>query len=257
MTAVGIIPARYGSSRFPGKPLVEIAGRTMSEHVWRGARRAKTLREVYVATDDERIAACCENFGAPVLMTRDTHPTGTDRLAEAAANLPDDIIVNIQGDEPLIQGFVVDAAVDALLEDDCNEVSTLAHAADLAEIDNPNRVKVAIDRRGYALYFSRSPIPYPSRSSTQSTFWQHVGIYAYRRDFLLQFVNLARTPAECSEALEQLRVLEHGFPIRVGIVEHWRSVAVDVPDDVLRAETSLRGSREGERSVMPDELRMR
>lgn len=257
MTAVGIIPARYGSSRFPGKPLIEIAGRPMIERVWRGARRAKTLREVFVATDDPRIAACCEAFGAPVLMTQDTHPTGTDRLAEAAARLPDDVIVNIQGDEPLIEGFVVDAVVEALLEDESHGMSTLVHAADLADIENPNRVKVALDRRGYALYFSRSPIPYPSRASSNSSFWQHIGIYAYRRDFLLQFVNLARTPAERSEALEQLRVLEHGFPIRVGIIEGWTSVAVDLPEDVARAEALLTDPRADETRAIPAKPRTR
>ncbi len=221
----------------------------MIEHVWLGARLAKSLREVFVATDDPRIAACCEGFGAPVLMTRDSHPTGTDRLAEAAAQLPDDVIVNIQGDEPMIEGSVVDAVVEALLEDDSNGMSTLVHAADIAEIANPNRVKVALDRRGYALYFSRSPIPYPSRSSSDSTFWQHIGIYAYRKEFLLQFVALARTRAERAEALEQLRVLEHGFPIRVGVIEGWSSVAVDVPEDVARAEALLLAPRDSSKRV--------
>ena len=119
-------------------------------------------------------------------------------------------------------------------------MSTLVHTADVAEIDNPNRVKVAIDRTGHALYFSRSPIPYASQSDMRSSFWQHVGIYAYRKEFLFQYVNLARTPAECSEGLEQLRALEHGFPIRVGVVEGWRSVAVDEPEDVSRAEQQMR-----------------
>lgn len=244
MSAVGIIPARYRSSRFPGKPIALIAGLPMIQWVWQGARQAKGLREVFIATDDPRIAECCTSFGAEVIMTRDNHPTGTDRLAEAAETLDDDIIVNIQGDEPLIEGFVVDAVVEALREDPENRMATLVHAADRKDIDNPNSVKVALNRRGYALYFSRSPIPYVQvdsspRSENSSTFWHHIGIYAYRRDFLLEFVGLERTPAEQSESLEQLRALESGIAIRTGIVTGWRSVSVDVPEDVAKVEALL------------------
>ncbi len=239
MSAVGIIPARYRSTRYPGKPIVEIAGAPMIEWVWRGARGAKQLRDVFIATDDSRIADCCTAFGAQVIMTRDDHPTGTDRLAEAAGVLDDDIIVNIQGDEPLIEGFIVDAVVNALIEDPSNRIATLVHAADRDDIENANRVKVAMDRRGYALYFSRSAIPYAHDPASTSTYWQHIGIYAYRRDFLFEFVTLARTPAERSESLEQLRALENGVPIRTAIVEGWSSVSVDAPEDVLRVERLL------------------
>jgi 3-deoxy-manno-octulosonate cytidylyltransferase (CMP-KDO synthetase) len=165
MTAAGIIPARYASTRFPGKPLTPIAGLPMIQRVWERATSAKSLREVLVATDDERIAACCRDFGAPVVMTSADHPTGSDRLAEAAAHLDDEIIVNIQGDEPLIEGQIIDAAVEALLTTPETPMSTVVHAAEPDEIDDPNRVKVVLDNAGHALYFSRSPIPYPRSPS--------------------------------------------------------------------------------------------
>jgi 3-deoxy-manno-octulosonate cytidylyltransferase (CMP-KDO synthetase) len=240
MTAVGLIPARYAASRFPGKPLAPIAGRSMIQRVWEGARAAKSLRKVIVCTDDPRIADACRAFGAEVAMTRPDHSTGTDRIGEVAASLSDEIVVNIQGDEPLMQGFVVDAAVEALREDPDVPVGTVVHALDPADRDDPNRVKVVLDSRGRALYFSRSCIPYPRDTSVRAPLWQHVGLYAYRRDFLLRFIGLNPTPAERSECLEQLRALEHGYEIRCAIVEGWRSVAVDVPGDVARVEAALR-----------------
>jgi 3-deoxy-manno-octulosonate cytidylyltransferase (CMP-KDO synthetase) len=245
MTAVGVIPARFSASRFPGKPLVEIAGRPMIQHVWEGARRAKSLREVIVATDDERIAEACDGFGAPVVRTRPDHPTGTDRISEVAETLDDDIVVNIQGDEPLIEGFAIDAAVEALREDPDISMATLVHAMEAGARDDPNRVKVVLDRRSHALYFSRSPIPHvradtQTQTQTQTpTLWQHVGIYAYRRPFLLEFVHLVRTPAERAEGLEQLRALENGHAIRCAVIEGWRSLPVDVPEDVARVEARL------------------
>jgi 3-deoxy-manno-octulosonate cytidylyltransferase (CMP-KDO synthetase) len=240
MTAVGLIPARYAASRFPGKPLAAIAGRSMIQRVYEGARAAKSLRAVIVATDDVRIADACRAFGAEVALTRADHATGTDRIGEVAASLSDEIVVNIQGDEPLMQGFVVDAAVEALREDAEVPVATVVHALDPSDRDDPNRVKVVLDARGRALYFSRSAIPYPRDPSVRAPLWQHVGLYAYRRDFLLRFIGLAPTPAERSECLEQLRALEHGFEIRCAIVEGWRSVAVDVPGDVALVEAALR-----------------
>lgn len=240
MTAVGVIPARYASSRFPGKALAEIGGRSMIRRVWEGARSAKRLREVWVATDDARIAEACEAFGAPVLMTAGEHATGTDRLAEAARRLEDDVVVNVQGDEPLIEGFVIDAAVDALLEAPGADVATVVHAADPGALEDPHRVKVVLDRRGYALWFSRCAIPaHHDPAAPAPRYWQHVGLYAYRRDFLLRFVDLAPGEAERAEALEQLRALEHGFGIRAAVVEGWRSCAVDTPADLARAEAAL------------------
>ena len=242
MTAVGVVPARYEASRFPGKPLVQIAGLPMLQRVWEGARSAKSLRTVVVATDDERIAEACRGFGAEVFLTRPDHPTGTDRIAEVALDLPDDVVVNIQGDDPLIEGFVIDAAVAALADAEDAAMSTVVHAAEPQALEDPNRVKVVIDRRGNALYFSRARIPYLRDPEARPLVYQHVGLYAYRRSFLLDFVDLERTPAERAEALEQLRALEHGFRIRCAVVEGWRSVPVDVPADVEAVESRLRGA---------------
>jgi 3-deoxy-manno-octulosonate cytidylyltransferase (CMP-KDO synthetase) len=239
MSAVGIIPARYRASRFPGKPLAQIAGRPMLHHVIDGARRAKRLREVWVATDDARIAEAAAALGAPVAMTSPEHPTGTDRLAEAAAGLPDALVVNIQGDEPLIEGFVIDAAVEALEADAEAAIATVVHRLEPAAQGDPNRVKVVLDRAGRALYFSRAPIPYRRADAAAPRCYQHVGLYAYRRDFLLRFINLAQGEAERAEGLEQLRALEHGFRIRCAVIEGWQSVPVDVPADVARVEAQL------------------
>jgi 3-deoxy-manno-octulosonate cytidylyltransferase (CMP-KDO synthetase) len=240
MTAVGVIPARFASSRFPGKSLAPIAGQPMIRRVWEGARRAKSLRAVLIATDDERIAAACREFGAEVVLTRPDHPTGTDRLSEVAAGLDDDVVVNVQGDEPLIEGFVIDAAVEALAAAPEVDMATVVHEAPPGALADDNRVKVVLDRRGNALYFSRSPIPARRDASAPLRHYQHVGLYAYRRSFLLEFVGLEPTPAERSEALEQLRALEHGRAIRCAVIEGWESVPVDVPEDVARVEARLR-----------------
>jgi len=239
MRAVGVIPARYQASRFPGKPLAPIAGIPMIQRVWQAARGAKSLDRVIVATDDARIADVCRGFGAEVVLTRADHPSGTDRIAEVAARLSDDVIVNVQGDEPLIEGFVIDAAIEALALDRQAAIATVVHAADAGALADPNRVKVVLDRRGRALYFSRSAIPFTREGREPPVCWQHVGLYAYRRPFLLRFPALPPTPAEQAEGLEQLRVLEHGFAIRCAVVEGWRSAAVDVPADVARVEARL------------------
>src|SRR5262245_5290744 len=223
MSAVGIIPARFRASRFPGKPLTKIAGRPMLQHVIEGARRAKLLRDVWVATDDERIAEAAAAVDAKVVMTSPAHPTGTDRLAEAAARLSDAIVVNVQGDEPLIEGFVIDAAVEALEADAGALMATVAHPLEAEALEDPNRVKVVLDRSGRALYFSRAPIPFRRADSPAPLWLQHVGVYAYRREFLARFVALAPGEAECSEGLEQLRALEHGHPIRCAVIEGWQS----------------------------------
>lgn len=245
MTVLAILPARYGSTRFPGKPLTPIAGKPMIQHVWERTRRAKRVDAVAIATDDPRIRDACLAFGAEVEMTSPDHPTGTDRLAEVAARREHDVIVNVQGDEPLIEGFVVDAAVDALLgpasaaDGPRASMSTIVHRAEPEAFDDPNRVKVVVDARGFALYFSRAPIPY-RRKDTGLAPLQHVGLYVYRRDFLLEFVKWPRSPAEQAEELEQLRALENGHRIRVAEIEGWTSVPVDVPEDVARVEAALR-----------------
>jgi len=197
---------------------------------------------VLVATDDERIVELCRSFGADAVMTSPEHATGTDRIAEVAAGLEDDVIVNIQGDEPLIEGFVIDAAIEALLAEPPVPMSTVAHRMAPSEIDDPHRVKVVLDRDGLALYFSRAPIPYMRPRDEEVAYWQHVGLYAYTREFLDLFVTLERGAAEEAERLEQLRALEAGYRIRVGIVSGWRGVAVDMPDDVSRVEAALASS---------------
>ena len=255
MTVLAILPARYGSTRFPGKPLTPIAGKPMIQHVWERTRLAKRVDAVAVATDDPRIRDACLAFGAEVEMTSPDHPTGTDRLAEVAARHDHDVIVNVQGDEPLIEGFVIDAAVEALLSmsDLRSEarlgglaagqasMSTVVHRAEPDALDDPNRVKVVVDQHGFALYFSRAPIPF-RRKDTGLAPLQHVGLYVYRKEFLLEFVTWPRTPAEQAEELEQLRALENGHRIRVAEVEGWTSVPVDVPEDVAKVEAALRHS---------------
>ncbi len=263
MTVLAILPARYGSTRFPGKPLTPIAGKPMIQHVWERTRLAKRVDAVAVATDDPRIRDACLAFGAEVEMTSPDHPTGTDRLAEVAARHDHDVIVNVQGDEPLIEGFVIDAAVAALLSmsDLRSEarsgglpagqpsMSTVVHRAEPDALDDPNRVKVVVDQHGFALYFSRAPIPF-RRKHTGLAPLQHVGLYVYRKEFLLEFVTWPRTPAEQTEELEQLRALENGHRIRVAEVEGWTSVPVDVPDDVAKVEAALRrGAGGGSPSV--------
>ncbi|MCG8587984.1 MAG: 3-deoxy-manno-octulosonate cytidylyltransferase [Proteobacteria bacterium] len=239
MAVLGVIPARYASTRFPGKVLHPIAGVPMLQRVVEGARESKQLSDVWVATDDERVAAACADFDAPVVLTRPDHPTGTDRLAEAAADAEADVIVNIQGDEPLIRGFVIDAAVEALQSDADAVMSTLVHPAEPEALDDPNRVKVVLGARGHALWFSRSRIPALRDPAAAPDYWQHVGLYAYRRPFLLEYVALPPTPAERAEQLEQLRALEHGYRIRAGVIEDWQSTPVDVPGDVALVEARL------------------
>ncbi len=245
MSVLAILPARYGSTRFPGKPLTPIAGKPMIQHVWERTCGAKHVDAVVVATDDERIREACLAFGADVEMTRIDHPTGTDRLAEVAERRDHDVIVNVQGDEPLIEGFVVDAAVEALLRDDLAAMSTIVHRAGPEAYDDPNRVKVVLDSNGFALYFSRAAIPY-RRKNTGIAPLQHVGLYVYRRDFLLEIVTLDRSPAEITEELEQLRALENGYRIRAAEIEGWTSVPVDVPEDVAIVEAAL--ARQAERT---------
>lgn len=242
MTVLAILPARYGSTRFPGKPLTPIAGKPMIRHVWERTRQAKKIDAVVVATDDERIREACEAFGATVEMTAADHPTGTDRLAEVASRYEHDVLINVQGDEPLIEGFVIDATVDALLEDEAAAMSTVVHRAEEAVFDDPNRVKVVVDANGFALYFSRAGIPFRRGEDTIAPL-QHVGLYGYRKDFLLEFVKLPRSPAERAEELEQLRALENGYRIRVAEIEGWTSVPVDVPADVAVVESVLRRAR--------------
>lgn len=238
------IPARYGSTRFPGKPLTRIAGRAMLEHVWLRACEAGA-EEVVIATDDERIAAAADAFGAIVFMTRIDHASGTDRLAEIAVKRgwPDDaIVVNLQGDEPLMPPVVLRQVADDLAAFPDAALATLAvPLADATDHDEPNIVKVVTDRSGYALYFSRAPIPFP-RTPDAAVAQRHLGIYAYRAGFLRRFSALEPAPIERAEQLEQLRALWHGHRIHVTEAAAVPAAGVDDPGDVARVEVALQGS---------------
>ena len=232
MNVACIIPARYASTRLPGKPLLDIAGKPMIQHVVERVRQAKRPSRVIVATDDARIFAAVEAFGGEARMTSASHPTGTDRLAEVAAALPEvDLILNIQGDEPLIPPQAIDELISAFDGRDDLQMATLMTPMTEDEEDNPAAVKVVVSLDGHALYFSRSLIPYPRNPGQRRCCFKHIGIYAYRRDFLLHFATLTPSPLEMTESLEQLRALEHGYRIRV-IETPFRSIGVDTPEDL-------------------------
>lgn len=241
MRIVGIIPARWASRRFPGKPAVTIADVPMIQRVWEAASQSERLREVLVATDDERIFSLCESFGAKAVMTAPDHPSGTDRVAEVAADLTDDFVVNIQGDEPLIEPHVIETAIEALEGAPDAAMATVAHAMEPEALSDPNRVKVVLDDQGRALTFSRSLISAAAGAALPAPVnWQHVGLYVYRRAFLETFVRLPRSEAEGKEGLEQLRALENGFTIQGAIVGGWKGLSVDVPADIEAVEKVLR-----------------
>lgn len=233
---VGVIPARYASSRFPGKALAELQGKPMVQHVVERARRARLLDEVLVATDDQRILDAVLAFGGKACMTSVAHPSGTDRIAEVVRELPCDLVVNIQGDEPLIEPRVVDRAVEPLARDATIPMGTLARPMEPDEAADPSKVKVVLDQHDFALYFSRSPIPYlrdGAGAAGARPYWLHIGLYVYRREALLRLATLPPTPLEQRERLEQLRALEHGFRIKVVRTEH-ESFGVDTPADLER-----------------------
>ena len=244
MKIVGIVPARYASTRFPGKPLAPIAGKPLVQHVVERCQKAKLLNEVIVATDDSRIADVAKKF-CRVEMTRVDHATGTDRIAEAAARRVCDAVVNVQGDEPLIEPAVIDAVAGALVQ---NEMTTAATPLkNPAEYDNPNAVKVVVNAAGRALYFSRRTIPYLREAASGSvseqlaafSFLKHLGIYGYQRETLLRLVKFPVSPLENAEKLEQLRALENGIQIAVVQVA-FDSVGVDTPEDARRVEEVLK-----------------
>jgi 3-deoxy-manno-octulosonate cytidylyltransferase (CMP-KDO synthetase) len=249
-TAVAIIPARYHSTRLPGKALADIGGRPMIEHVYRRTSAARSIASVIVATDDVRIAEAVRAFGGDVRMTSQTHQSGTDRLAEIAGTLTDDLIVNVQGDEPLIEPAMIDEAVEPFAADPALRMSTLRRRLDdRGDFENPNVTKVVVDHDGYALYFSRAPIPFVRRDSPAAPAWRHVGLYVYRRECLLLLAGLAPTVLELSEALEQLRALEHGIRIKA-IETQYDSIGVDTPDDLDRVRTLFAsGTRKGARGL--------
>jgi 3-deoxy-manno-octulosonate cytidylyltransferase (CMP-KDO synthetase) len=243
---VGIIPARFDSNRFPGKPLALIAGKPMIQHVVERAQAVPALSRVVVATDDQRIARAVESFGGEFVMTRKDHVSGSDRLAEAAKILnisEHDVVVNIQGDQPLFPAAVVEQVARPLLEDPALPMSTLIYRIIRPEeINDPNHVKTVFDKDNYALYFSRSPIPFQRNpdDADKPTYYKHLGFYAYRKGFLLTYVALPEGEWERFEKLEQLRALEYGYRIKVIVTEH-DSIEVDTPEDLQRVEEYLQG----------------
>jgi 3-deoxy-manno-octulosonate cytidylyltransferase (CMP-KDO synthetase) len=233
MKFIGVIPARYGSSRLEGKPLKDICGKPMIQYVYEAACRARLLDQVYVATDDRRIADAVENFGGRACMTSPDHNTGTDRVAEAAAGVEADIVVNIQGDEPLMEPAMLDEVVQPFMEDPELPMCTLCTPIlEEENLNNPNVVKVVFDLKGNALYFSRSLIPYP-RKKVNFQAYEHLGIYAYRKDFLMTYVRLPQTRMEINESLEQLRVLESGYRLKVvKTAQQYNGLSVDTQEDL-------------------------
>lgn len=233
MKFLGVIPSRYASTRLEGKPLKDICGHTMVEWVYKRALKSK-LDKVVIATDDERIMAEVKSFGGNAVLTRADHLNGTSRIAEVCETYTDyDVIVNIQGDEPLIEPDMINAIIDSFIEDTTIPMSTLKHKlTDMTEIENPNAVKVITDKNNFAIYFSRSVIPYP-RKLNMDNYYKHVGIYGYKRDFVMEYAKMPSTPLELSESLEQLRVLENGYKIKV-IETPYKIIGVDTQEELDR-----------------------
>ena len=246
MKIAAVIPARYGSTRFEGKPLADILGKPMIQHVYEGVCQSKLIDEIIVATDDQRILEVVQSFGGRAVMTSPDHTTGSDRVAEVARKFKPEIIVNVQGDEPLIKGAIIDKAIRPLLTDKTISISTLmARIDEVKDWLNPHIVKVVIDQKNFALYFSRSPIPFPrdlhlerlesnpfgTKRPLPKRVFKHVGVYVYPRKFLLKFSKMKPTPLEKLEKLEQLRALENGYRIKLTAVDY-EPICVDTPDDL-------------------------
>ncbi len=229
--ATGIIPARYGATRFPGKPLALISGTPLIQRVYERAKKARLLHHLIIATDDERIVSTARGFGAEVRMTSPDHRSGTERVAEVAETLSSPIIINIQGDEPLLHGQMIDDLVRALQDSEVPMATLAVKVTDMERIRDQDIVKVVEDKDGNALYFSRSPIPY--RSSDH--FLQHIGIYGYQREFLMNFHRLPYSRLEASEGLEQLRALENGYRIKI-VPTPYQTLSVDTPQDIIAVE---------------------
>jgi 3-deoxy-manno-octulosonate cytidylyltransferase (CMP-KDO synthetase) len=237
MPCAVIIPARFASTRFPGKPLHVIAGKPLVQHVWERCAACRNVSAVLIATDDERIAGAAREFGAHVCLTSQDHQSGTDRIAEAARTLPGiSHVINVQGDEPLISPQLIDELAARMATDVHIGMITAVHALnDPEQIDNPNIVKCVLTRDGRALYFSRSRIPYPRSPPPDLAYWRHIGIYGFSYSFLQRFVRWEPTPLELTESLEQLRALENGAPIHVVITEHY-SPGIDTPEQAREVE---------------------
>lgn len=241
MFVLGIIPARYGSSRLEGKPLKDICGKPMIQHVYERVQQSCLLNEIIVATDDERIVTAVNNFGGKAKMTSIEHKNGTDRIAEVAKNIEADIVVNIQGDEPLIDARMIDEAIQPMLDDKDLKACTLCRPILSDEdVHSPHVVKTLFDLNGNALLFSRAPIPYPRNRELYKAY-EHIGVYVYRKDFLMQYIKMPQTPLEITESLEQLRILENG--IRMKVVEvtiPYEGLSVDTQEDLDRVREIIK-----------------
>jgi 3-deoxy-manno-octulosonate cytidylyltransferase (CMP-KDO synthetase) len=235
---LGIIPARFASTRFPGKPLIDIGGKTMIRRVYEQAKKATSLSDVIVATDDQRIYDEVLSFGGKVVMTASHHQNGSERCAEAIIDIPADVVINIQGDEPFIHPEQIDTLA-ALFADPACQIGTLIKVCnDKALLEKPSIVKVTVDKNFKALYFSRSVIPYLRNIDTHPTFYKHIGIYGYRVDVLNKITKLKATPLELAESLEQLRWLENGYSIQTAVTTH-ESISIDVPEDLERVKSLI------------------
>lgn len=251
MKAIGVIPARFGSTRFPGKPLKLILGKPLLQWVIEGSKTSRKLSEIWVATDHPEIFALAEKCGAKAVMTASDLPTGSDRVHAATRGSDADVLINIQGDEPLISGALLDQLVEPMLSDPTLEMATLGRQIKAGDLESPNTAKIVLNRKGEALYFSRFPIPYskgkidrplPVDANAQKAIClKHIGLYAFRKTFLTEFCALGPTPLESAEGLEQLRALHMGARIKVVEVDH-ESWGVDTPEDVARVEALLKRS---------------
>lgn len=246
MNVIGVIPARFQSVRFEGKPLALLGGRPMIQHVYERALRSSLLTTLVVATDDERIFDAVKDFGGTAVMTSPHHRSGTDRVAEAAAATTADVVVNIQGDEPFISPQVIDRLVEPFRSEPGIEMTTLMRPIENdRDANDPNVVKVVVDRTGFALYFSRSLIPFARNQTAGPRAYEHIGLYAYSKSFLNDYSRLEPTPLEQAEGLEQLRLIEHGKRIRVVETADHLGLSVDTPEDLSRAESFLANQLKG------------
>lgn len=241
MKIIGVIPARYKSSRFPGKPLVDICGKPMIWWVYQQAKKVPEFDEVYVATDDERIKTACDEHTMKVIMTSDRHETGSDRVAEVASKVEGDLFINIQGDEPVINPEMIQEVISIFFEDDSVYFGSLKkEITDPDEIKAASTVKVVTDQRGDAMYFSRSVIPSNVKDGHLARVFRHVGIYAYKRDFLKEFSEMTQTELELGEGIEPLRAMERGYKMRLKETKH-SSIGVDLPEHIEKVERVIQG----------------
>ena len=250
MKIIGVIPARYASTRLKGKVLADINGKPMIQHVWERAKESKLLNDLIIASDSEVVIEKARAFGAKAVLTAVHHPSGSDRVAEAVQSLNVDIVVNIQGDEPLIAPTVIDDLVRTLRDDEhCVMATTIKRLSREEDLNDPSVVKVVVDQNQNALYFSRSPIPYDrDRTGWKNVgYYRHLGIYAYRKDFLLNFIKLPKSHLEKIEQLEQLRVLEAGYKIKT-VLTDMETIGVDTEEDLNRVRELLKKTRHPERS---------